>query len=264
MPDVSDVLRDRMHEPGGLQRMAALSVLAHAVFLAVLLLAPGGWWPHVSDEPKTVMTITLGGGGSGPQNGGMTSMGGRPVQAVRPPDEIKRPEAVRPPAAKAPEMTVPRRDEKPMKATAAPKVEQAPTDARGRTPTKGAEVTKGSAVAETGARGQGFGLSTGGGAGSGSYLDVGNFCCPDYLATMVNLIQSHWSPTAEVAGETIIRFTIGRDGTISDVSLEKSSGYTALDLTAQRAVYMTRQLPALPAGYSNPTLGVHLNFQYQR
>ena len=264
MPDVSDVLRDRMHEPGGLQRMAALSVLAHAVFLAVLLLAPGGWWPHTSDEPKTVMTITLGGGGGGPQNGGMTSMGGRPVQAVRPPEEVKRPEAVRPPAAKAPEMTVPRRDEKPVKAATAPKVEQAPTDARGRTPTKGAEVTKGSAVAETGARGQGFGLSTGGGAGSGSYLDVANFCCPDYLVTMVGLIRGNWNPVAEVAGETVIKFTIQRSGAISDVALEKSSGYTALDLTAQRAVYMTRQLPALPPAFSNETLTVHLNFQYQR
>ena len=132
------------------------------------------------------------------------------------------------------------------------------------TPTRGAEVTKGSAVAETGARGQGFGLSTGGGAGSGSYLDVANFCCPDYLVTMVGLIRSNWNPVAEVAGETVIKFTILRNGTIGDVALEKSSGYTALDLTAQRAVYMTRQLPALPAAFSNETLTVHLNFQYQR
>ena len=51
--------------PDGLQRMAALSVLAHAAFLAVLLLAPGGWWPHAADEPKTVMTITLGAAAAG-------------------------------------------------------------------------------------------------------------------------------------------------------------------------------------------------------
>lgn len=263
MPDVTDVLRARMHEPDGLQRMAVVSALAHAAFLALLLLAPGGWWPHASDEPKTVMTITLGGGG-GPQNGGMTAMGGRPVQAVRPPEEAKRPEAVRPPAAKPPEMTIPRRNEKPGAAKPAPKIEQAPSDARGRTPTRGAEVSKGSAVAETGARGQGFGLSTGGGAGSGSYLDVANFCCPDYLVTMVGLIRNNWNAAAEVTGETVIKFTIQRDGTIGDVALEKSSGYTALDLTAQRAVYMTRQLPGLPAAFSNETLTVHLNFQYQR
>ena len=46
----------------------------------------------------------------------------------------------------------------------------------------GAEARPGSAVAETGARGQGFGLSTGGGAGI--RVDArrrGDFCCPDYL-----------------------------------------------------------------------------------
>jgi len=53
--------------------------------------------------------------------------------------------------------------------TPAPVVKQAPDDARGRTPTRGAQPAFGSAVAYTGARGQGFGLSTGGGAGSIPY-----------------------------------------------------------------------------------------------
>ena len=47
-------------------------------------------------------------------------------------------------------------------------------------------MQKGTAVAETGAQGQGFGLSSGGG-GDGGYLDVANFCCPEYLATMRRL-----------------------------------------------------------------------------
>ena len=64
---------------------------------------------------------------------------------------------------------------------APPVVKQAPDEARGRTPTRGAETRAGSAVAETGARGQGFGLSTAAASGSGSRLDVGDFCCPDYL-----------------------------------------------------------------------------------
>ena len=105
--DVSDVLRDRMNAPTGLDRMVAASLIAHAVLLAGFVVAPGEWLDARKAAPKTVMTISLGGGNEGPLNGGMTSLGGRAVQEVKPPDEPKRPEPVRPPAAKVPEMTVP-------------------------------------------------------------------------------------------------------------------------------------------------------------
>jgi TonB family protein len=264
MSDVTDVLRDRMQEPAGLQRMLSVSMAAHGALLALFLFAPSGWWSHASEAPATVMTISLGGGTGGPENGGATPLAARPVQQLQVPD-VRRPEPVRAPAAKAPEMTLPRDARtKPTKAREAPEIKQAPPQARGRTPTKGKEVSEGQGIAETGARGQGFGLSTGGGAGSGSYLDVGDFCCPDYLITMQERIRSHWSPQAEVSGNTVVKFTIQRDGRLTDVAVEKSSGYTALDLMAQRAVLMTVQLPPLPAAYTNSTLGVHLNFEYTR
>src|SRR5262245_32305142 len=103
--DVSDILRDRMHEPGGLQRMVTVSVAAHVVLAAVILLAPHGFMGR-STNPREVMTISLAGGGEGPINGGFTSIGGRPVQEVKPAEEPPKREAVRPPAAKE-EMTVP-------------------------------------------------------------------------------------------------------------------------------------------------------------
>ena len=262
--DVTDVLRDRMNEPKGIERMAAASIAAHLLFVAAIVFAPGGWLDQRDAPPKTVMTISLGGGNEGPANGGMTSIGGRAVQQVRPPDEPRRPEPVRPPAAKAPEMTVPIPNKPPVKAAPAPKVTQAPEDARGRTPTRGDETRAGSAVAETGARGQGFGLSSGGGQGSGSRLDVADFCCPDYLVLMVQRIRANWQSRAEVPGVTIVKFTIQRDGTIAGAEVERTSGYTALDIAALRAVLGTRQLAPLPAGYPNPTLGVHLNFEYTR
>ena len=61
-----------------------------------------------------------------------------------------------------------------------------------------------------------------------------------------------------------MKYTIQRDGTITNAQLEKSSGYTQLDLNAQRAVLLTRQLPPLPAAFPNPTLTVHQTFQYSR
>jgi TonB family protein len=262
--DVTDVLRDRMQEPGGLQRMVAVSVLVHGAALAGVILAPGGWLSQQEAPPRTVMTISLGGGNGGASSGGMTSIGGRAIQAETPPDEPKRPEPVRPPAARTPEMTVPIAGRAPTRATTTPEVKQAPDEAKGRTPTRGPETREGSAIAETGARGQGFGLTTSGGAGSGSTIDVADFCCPEYLVDMVTKIRSNWNARAEVAGEVIVVYTIQRDGTIANPQVEKTSNYTALDINALRAVVGTRQLTPLPAMFPNPTLTVHLNFQYTR
>jgi TonB family protein len=259
--DVTDVLRDRMQAPAGLQRMVAVSVAAHIVFGATLLLTPSRFLGGQSEAPRAVMVISLG-GNVGADSGGMTQMGGRAVQVQTPPDEAVRREAVRPPAAKAPEMVLPRRDVKVSKTTPAPKVTQAPDEARGRTPTRGAQTSAGSTAAETGVRGQGFGLSSGG-QGFGGTLDVANFCCPDYLQTMVQRIHSVWVQNQGAEGQCTIKFTIQRDGKITDTSVETSSGNPALDLAARRAVVVT-QLPALPDAFSNPTLTVHGIFKYQR
>src|SRR6266849_1892579 len=251
----SDVLRDRMQTAAGLERMYALSVsgAVHLTLGAALLFASNGLLRR-ADAPRTVMTISLGGGGVGPENGGMTTMGGRPIQTVTPPEEAPKREAIRPPAAEAPEMTMPLPHAKPVKAAPAPAVRQAPDEARGRTPTKGPQTSAGSTAADTGVRGQGFGLSTGGGAGSGSSLDVADFCCPEYITTMVVRIRAAWNQNQGATGQTLVKFTIMRDGSITKVENERPSGTTALDLAALRAVLTTRTLPPLPDAFPNPTL----------
>lgn len=243
--------------------MVGVSLLLHALLLLGVLLAPGAWFLGGPLEPRTVMTISLGEGPPGPANGGLSPIGARAIQ-TEPLVAPKRPEPIRPPAARTPEMTVPIPQAKPRPARPAPPVKQAPDDARGRTPTRGPEPQSGAAVAETGVRGQGFGLSSGGGAGSGSRLDVADFCCPDYLLLMVERIRSNWNARAEAVGDTMVKFTILRDGQITAVEVERSSGYAALDINAQRALLMTRSLPALPDQFPNPSLTVHLNFQYRR
>jgi len=264
--EVSDVLRERMQEPSGLRLTSLVSLLFHSLLAAGLVYGPIRWLPRAAAENKPVMTITLGGAGTGPKSGGLTAIGGRPVQTTEPPP--LKAEPIRAPAAKVPEMTtappkVVAKPAVPVKVPA-PTVESAPPEARGKTPTRGDEVRAGSAVAETGARGQGFGLASGGGAGSGSTLDVADFCCPDYLILMTDRIRSNWSQLVEVSGLTVVKFTIQRDGTLTDIISEQTSGYSSLDLNARRAVQVTRQLPPLPAAFPNPTLTVHLNFKYSR
>ena len=146
--DVGDVLRDRIREPAGFERMAVISVLAHGALFAMLVLMPGQMLSRSQPPPKTIMTITLDGGNGGPANGGMTSIGGRAVQAETP--EIpKRPEPVTAPAPKTPELTVPIPAKAPARtAKPAPTVKQAPEQARARTPTRGPETREDPRFAE--------------------------------------------------------------------------------------------------------------------
>ena len=143
-------------------------------------------------------------------------------------------------------------------------VETTPDEARGRTPTRGSELREGRAMAETGVQGMGIGLSAGGLGGSGTELDVGDFCCPDYLATMLELIRRRWDNNQRVTGISVVRFTIQRDGSISDVGLHQGSGQVALDLSAQRAVILTRAIQPLPSAFPGTNLTVRLTFEYRQ
>ena len=263
--DVTDVLRDRMHEPAGLQRMVGVSIAIHAALVAWILFAPNGLLGHAPEQPRRVMTISLGGAGEGPRNGGLTPMASRPVQQAVPAEEIPKREAVRPPAAKAPEMTVPTKNARPAAKPQppAPSVYSAPDGAKGRTPTKGAQVSAGQSLAFTGARGAGFGLSSGGGPGSGSTLDVADFCCPDYIVVMIERIRSAWNDKQGATGMVRVKFTIQRNCAIVSPSVETSSGNSTLDLAALRAVVATKSLPPLPDQFQYPALPVHLNFEYK-
>jgi outer membrane biosynthesis protein TonB len=250
-----------MREPSGLERMAIVSAVAHGAILAALIFAPKGWLSNGSEAPKTVMSISLGGGVPGPANGGMTTIGGKAVQEPAPPEAKREPE--RPPAAKTPEMTLPQPKAKPTKAPQTV-VKEAPDQAKGRTPSKG-EPTPGTSNVDTGVRGQGFGLSTGGGKGSGSSLDVdiGTFCCPDWLTQSLEIIRRNWNDQSEVHDSTKIRFTIQRDGTITDVKVERPSRSTTNTIAAQRAVLATPRVLPLPREFTNPTLTIGLVFEYQ-
>jgi hypothetical protein len=81
MDAVSQVLAARAHEPAGLQGTVGASVLAHLGLIAAIVLAPAAWFGAGEKQPEVVMTISLG-GPVGPNDGGMTQIGGRPVQEI--------------------------------------------------------------------------------------------------------------------------------------------------------------------------------------
>lgn len=255
MDAVSEVLIARTPKGDGLNSMLGASAMAHIVLVGLFVFLPAAWFGAEQKQPVTIMQISLG-GPVGPNDGGLNTLGSRTIQQVA---EVKKAvEPVRPPSAKAPDMIEPTKA--PPKKTLPDKLEA--KDPKSTRPTKGAELQKGSAIAETGSKGQGFGLSSGGG-GTGGYLDVANFCCPDYLATMATAIKRNWNNQQGAVGVTLMRFVIRRDGSIVESQVEKSSGIQALDYFAQRALLLTK-LPPLPDRWPDNTLVVHLYFEYQR
>jgi outer membrane biosynthesis protein TonB len=243
MTEVTDVIVARQLRSEPFNAMIVWSIGVHAVILGVLLFGPFNWGLNTNEPPRTVMTISLA-GAPGPRAGGMTPTGGR---AVPPPPPEAVPKAIPAPAPPKPQPVAPAR----------PARRPPPKPVQEEEPRPGVTRT------ETGARGQGFGLSTGGSGGSGVQLDVANFCCPEYIEQMVTLIQRNWQASQGVIGTTVMKFTITRAGLIQGVMVERPSGFVALDLAAERALLITR-LPELPLQYPNPTLGIHLTFAYQR
>jgi TonB family protein len=248
--EVADVIVARQQRPEPFGSMLAWSAAVHVALLVFLALGPN-WELAAVEPPKSVMNISLA-GAPGPRAGGMSPMGGRSIPVPKP---EATPRAMPPPPPKPAERVVP-----------AKPAERAPARNTGRAERQPAAVEEpqaGVTRTETGARGQGFGLSTGGAGGSGVQLDVSNFCCPEYIEQMVTLIHRNWQLNHGVRGVTVMKFTIARGGLIQDVMVERPSGFLALDLAAERALLTTR-LPELPPAFPNPSLTVHITFEYQR
>ena len=258
---VSQVLVDRAREAEGIGRMVGVSFVAHVAIAAAVVLLPGGWLVPESGNATAPLMISLG-GVEGPDTGGLTQLSGRTAQALREPTAKPMPEP--PPMAKAPEMVVPSiAKPTPPRPPAKPVEKPAPRSAS-RTPTTGAEVKTGAAKVDTGAPPTPWGgLSSGGGGGGDMRTDYANFCCPEYLRTMREIIRRNWRRDQGAAGTTHMKFTVDRQGRITSIEVEKSSGQSLLDLASQRALTIS-QLPPLPREFTPPTLTVYLAFEYQR
>lgn len=261
MDAVTQILLDRTRTAEKLSGAVVLSLIAHALLIAAVAFVPTGW--HKTHEDDTaVMTISLGPGAPGPVQG-RNPISAKPVQEAAP--DAAKPKYEAPPALAKPEMIEPTKAAKPQpKAVAKPEPQKVLPQLHGSKPTRGPEVKTGTARVETqGAQVPFGGLATGGGGGAGAaYTDVQNFCCPEYLMQMTQTIQRNWNQNQGQTGSVVMKFTIQRNGMITDVEVEQP-GSQYLNLASQRAIVITRQLAALPARFTGDHLTVHLVFQYR-
>ena len=90
----------------------------------------------------------------------------------------------------------------------------------------------------------------------------------DYAQSMVSRIRVNWYANMPqiirtgIQGVVTIRFTIHRDGRISDVTILKSSGVPPYDHAAKKAIELSSPLNPLPKDFPNQTERVTAMFYY--
>jgi TonB family protein len=113
-------------------------------------------------------------------------------------------------------------------------------------------------------------FSTGAGAAG---IGFGDAAFGDRYGTYVNAItraiSNNWlrsmvDARVQRAPRVYLTFTIERNGKISSVAVQQSSGIPSLDRSAQRAVLASDPLPPLPADYRGSSVDVTFYFEYSR
>jgi TonB family protein len=256
---VSSILISRSRQADGFNRMILVSLVVHGVLLTMLVLVPRDWLRTAPEEQSAPMMISLGPSGTA-DTGGNTAITTAPVQAESPTDA----KPVVRPAEKEPEMVAPEPDVKPAQKPVQKPIEKSTT----KKPSTGPEIKSGAARVVTPNAAQvpfgGLAERSGGSSAGGPRLDVANFCCPEYIETMSQRIRSNWDQQQGATGQSIVKFSIRRDGMLTNVEIDKTSGNPLLDLESRKAVLTTRQLPPLPEQFDRPTLTVYLTFDYKR
>ncbi|HEX3179203.1 MAG TPA: TonB family protein [Methylomirabilota bacterium] len=100
-------------------------------------------------------------------------------------------------------------------------------------------------------------------AGAGAMtLNATDFPYAWYLSRVQAKVTERWSGKALPGQQPVAVFEINRDGQVGRLSIEKSSGNSYYDQAALRAIAEANPFPPLPAEYTEPTLRVHLGFNF--
>ena len=118
------------------------------------------------------------------------------------------------------------------------------------------------APAKQAAAGEGAGSEEAGGASVSP--DLPNFPYPWYITQVRGSLWAQWSSRMPGGGgEAVIMFEILRNGQITDVRVESSSGDRAFDYVALGAAQDAAPFPPLPNGFPDAFLKIHVRFKSQ-
>ncbi len=108
------------------------------------------------------------------------------------------------------------------------------------------------------------GKAGGGAPGSGAAAPSGGVA-EQYYALLWEKIHDAWLVPSSMAAssygyETVVSITIERDGTVTDVGIEKGSGNVYFDQTALRAIKRASPLPPFPPGWLQKSISIGIKF----
>lgn len=110
-----------------------------------------------------------------------------------------------------------------------------------------------------------LGRPAGSALGSGAVtLNVSDFPFAWYMKVVSAKVTDGWSARALEGRQPVAVFEIGRNGQVSNLSIEKSSGNPFYDQAALRAIIGANPFPPLPEDYKQPFLRVHMGFNFDR
>lgn len=245
MDNVGDIIAEREHDRFPWGSGTFLALLLHGSIAGALVYSSIAQ-PARFVSPRTVAVRLL---PAGSLKGGAAAAPTLAPEPVK--NKILKPapeDAPPPPTDKA--MLIPEKEDK-----------KAPARPSGP-PSKAPDVSLPSAGDNPGGGGGGP-IGAGGNVGvSGATLDDADFKYSYYIERMLVAIGMNWFKPAQAGTVSpVVHFKIERDGTISDATVERSSGLPFVDRAALRAVLTSSPLPPLPSEYGGSQLGVHLKFE---
>jgi TonB family protein len=93
-------------------------------------------------------------------------------------------------------------------------------------------------------------------------LNATDFPFAWYLSRVQAKVTERWSGKALPGQQPVAVFEINREGQVSRLAIEKSSGNSYYDQAALRAITEANPFPPLPAEFPGQTLRVHLGFNF--
>jgi len=255
------------------KRAVYISFFTHVVLFIIILVSPSLPRPSrkgmIQYVPIDLLAPGGGGGGSGAAAAGKPAPLPAKKETLR---DLTTPQKAKPEAK--PEMSYPvekpkKADKKKTEKKAAISQAEPPPAAAERAPSGAGEGGTGMGTGlriGTGGPGGGWGP---GGPGYGSGSGLANFPYTYYLTIITDRVSANWFSSLVDPGvsgnfQTIIFFKIQKDGQITEVQVEQSSGLTPLDLSALRAVKASAPFPPLPRDYQDAYLGIHLIFEHAK
>jgi protein TonB len=109
------------------------------------------------------------------------------------------------------------------------------------------------------------GAAPGGMAGdAGVATDLPNFPYPWYISQIRLMLFNEWQKRMPGGGgEGTVVFSILRNGNPTDLRMESTSGDSGFDSAALESVQAAAPFPALPSGFPEPFLKIHLSLRSQ-